>query len=387
MPCADAPPWRVVDASGVLNIVQVVDGAENRGRIVPSDVQSASAHALPPNAEWIDLPPETARRHPLYGVSGWLVFFIFLFEFFIIVNIGNLAIPNPLYPIPNSYLILADTGFMLLIVAMILAKFDVVGPAVWGWVSFHFLGLIFAYSEFAADGAVGEQEKIIIAAYAIAFLLRDIPTAWYFTSSRRVNVTMNGRVRPNDSFLGGIDRPPSNGLDPAENPAPDEPAGDDPAPDVPDAFLTEARSQIKADYQTKECPACAETIKTQAVACRFCGYHFLNGGSPAASPNGGAPAEPLKGEIDAMIDTNKAGDPVKRTEGPVVMNSVGMVEYRGFYIAEMDSGKYRILSENGEKLKQSGDYDSSEYAMATLDYFITIAVELMSYPAALPKTN
>ena len=153
----------------------------NRGRPVPSEVQSTSAYALPPYAEWMDLPPDTARRHPLYGVSGWLIFFVFLFEFFIIVNIGNLTVPNQLYPIPNQYLILADTGFMLVIVAMILIKSRIVGLGVWGWVCFHFLGLIFAYSEFGADGVVSAQEKMIIGAYAIAFFLRDIPIAWYFT--------------------------------------------------------------------------------------------------------------------------------------------------------------------------------------------------------------
>jgi hypothetical protein len=330
-------------------------------------VQSASAYALPPNAEWINLPPETARRHPLYGAGGWLIFFVFLFEFFIIINVGNLVLPNQLYPIPNQYLILADTGFMLVLVAMILAKFYFLGLAVWGWVSLHFVGLIFAYSEFAADGVVGEQETVILAVYAIVFLLRDLPTAWYFTSSKRVNVTMSGRARPNDTFFRDIDRPGSNGLDHAEIPAPA-----DASQETPDATPTRER------YQTKECPACAEIIKSQALACRYCGYHFLNGNSPA---------EPSKGEVDPITDAKTAMKATEKIDVPVVMNSVGLVEYRGFFIAEMDSGKFQILSENGEKLKKSGDYDSSEYAMATLDYFITIAVELMSYPASLPRTD
>lgn len=338
---------------------------------MPSEVQSASAYALPPNAEWIELSPETARRHPLYGVSGWLVFFVFLFEFFIIINVGNLALPNQLYPIPNQYLILADTGLMLVIVAMILAKFHFLGLAVWGWVSLHLVGLIFAYSEFAADGVVGEREMAILAAYAVAFLLRDLSTAWYFTSSKRVNVTMCGRARPNDTFFQGIDRPASNGLDHAEIPAPA-----DASREAPDAIQTKDR------YQTKECPACAEIIKTQALACRYCGYHFLNGNAPT-EPS----AEPSTGEADPITDTNTATETTKKIDVPVVVNSVGLVEYRGFFIAEMDSGKFQILSENGEKLKKSGDYDSSEYAMATLDYFITIAVELMSYPASLPRTD
>lgn len=350
----------------------------NRGRPVPSEVQSTSAYALPPNAEWMDLPPDTARRHPLHGVSGWLIFFVFLFEFFIIVNIGNLTVPNQLYPIPNQYLILADTGFMLVIVAMILIKSRIVGLGVWGWVCFHFLGLIFAYSEFGADGVVSAQEKMIIGAYAIAFFLRDIPIAWYFTSSRRVNITMCGRARPNDNFLREIDRSRSNGLDHAEIPARDYPAQNDSAMGLPRGSQIKDRSQNKARYQTKECPACAEIIKTQALACRYCGYHFLNGGSPA---------EPSNSEVDPAIDTSNAVQSTEKIDVPVVTNSVGLVEYRGFFIAEMDSGKFQILSENGEKLKKSGDYDSSEYAMATLDYFITIAVELMSYPATLPRSD
>lgn len=334
---------------------------------MPSEGQSAGANSLPPNTEWVDLAPETARRHLLYGTRGWLVFFVFLFEFFIIVNVGNLIIPNQLFPIPNQYLILADTGFMVVILAMILKSFNIVGLGVWAWVSFHFVGLIFAYSEFGADGAVSENEKIVIAAYAIAFLLRDIPTAWYFTSSRRVNVTMNGRARPNDPFLRDMDRSGSNGLDHDYGAAQNGP-GQDLADDI----------ESKAHYMNKECPACAEIIKSQARACRYCGYHFLNGGSPD---------EPPECDIHPTIDTAKAAKSTVKIDVPVVRNSVRLEEYRGFFIAEMSNGKFQIVSENGEKLKRSGDYDSSEYAKATLDYFITIAVELMSYPASLPRTD
>ena len=34
----------------------------------------------------------------------------------------------------------------------------------------------------------------------------------------------------------------------------------------------EAAGTVEAD--TKICPRCAETVKAQAVACRFCGYEF-----------------------------------------------------------------------------------------------------------------
>ena len=262
---------------------------------------------------------------------------------------------------------------MLVILAMILTKFNFVGLAVWAWVSFHFIGLIFAYSEFGADGVVSEQEKIIIATYAMAFLLRDIPIAWYFTSSRRVNITMSSRVRPNDTFLRDFDQPRWNRLVHAENAA-----QDDPVQGSVNSSQTEAHNHSKARYQTKECPACAEIIKSQARACRYCGYHFLNGNSPA---------EPSKCDIHPAIDTSRATKFSEKIEVPVVMNSVGLVEYRGFFIAEMDNGKFQILNENGEKLRKSGDYDSSGYAKATLDYFINIAVELMSYPASLPRTD
>ena len=339
---------------------------------MPSEVRSASAYAMPPNEEWIVLPPETTWRHPLYGVSGWLIFFVLNFEIFIIFNVGNLIILSQLLPIPNQYLIIADTGFMLVILAMILTKFNFVGLAVWAWVSFHFLGLIFAYSEFGADGVVSEQEKIIIATYAMAFLLRDIPIAWYFTSSRRVNITMSSRVRPNDTFLRAFDQPHGNRLVHAEIAA-----QDDPVQGSVNSSQTEAHNHSKARYQTKECPACAEIIKSQARACRYCGYNFLNGNSTA---------EPSKCDIHPAIDTSRATKFSEKIEVPVVMNSVGLVEYRGFFIAEMDNGKFQILNENGEKLRKSGDYDSSGYAKATLDYFINIAVELMSYPASLPRT-
>lgn len=334
---------------------------------MPSEAQSASAFTSPPDAEWIELAHETARRHPLFGVRGWLVFFVFLFEFFIIINVGNLIVPTDLFPVPNQYLIMADTGLMAVMLILILAKLDIVGPAVWAWVSFHFLGLIFAYSEFGADGAVTENEKIILAGYALLFLLRDIPTVWYFTSSRRVNITMNGRLRPNDPFIEDIISHRANGLDHTESAQQSEtPQQDDLAHDPPERF------------GSKECPACAEIIKSQARACRYCGYHFLNGSSPA---------EPVNHNENSTFDISKATRSTEKIDVPVVMNSVDLVEYRGFFIAEMENGKFQILSESGRKLRKSGDYDSSEYAKSTLDYFITIAVELMSYPASMPKTD
>lgn len=67
-----------------------------------------------------------------------------------------------------------------------------------------------------------------------------------------------------------------------------------------------SRKKMNPEQDTKQCPFCAETIKRQAVICRFCGYD-LHTGAPAHNSPQYSPARPEIKAHSSVMDGVKIG--------------------------------------------------------------------------------
>jgi hypothetical protein len=153
---------------------------------------------------WIVITPEQAKRHPLYGINGWLLAITILITVNIVLELvlGNIFIERK------------TLGFRVILyvilVFLVISKNRNVTSL--SWIAFPGLTLVALLAlQFYFNSPADFQ---IISKYEIAdefkqgilatLFIRDIPIALYFTLSRRANVTMKSRVRPDDPFLESI---------------------------------------------------------------------------------------------------------------------------------------------------------------------------------------
>lgn len=78
-----------------------------------------------------------------------------------------------------------------------------------------------------------------------------------------------------------------------------------------------------ADYKTRNCPYCAETIKAQALVCRFCGYD-LRTGKPARVPE-------TQGKQKVVHAKSGVADGVKLGCGMFIVLPI-LILFGGFYL-------------------------------------------------------
>lgn len=171
--------------------------------------------------QWRHVSPEEARQHPLYGVKGWLLFFMILIIIGLVFQVYSLLFPGPGDTVVGDIEISVNAGYasimniitiVLYAVVLFMAfsynpSFPMAAIAVlWIGVVLNVIGMMVFPTTVTVSGGDPQmraevQEQInqtmnqsvyigVIVSIVIAALL-----TWYFLSSKRVNVTYRHRVK------------------------------------------------------------------------------------------------------------------------------------------------------------------------------------------------
>lgn len=173
------------------------------------------------NKGWIDVGREAAKKHPLYGVRGFLLAWIPLLAGLIVLSYFVQIFARPaldgLSPVVPPGLFGADGFFIpdvqtfaaiFLIIAIALKSRLVGYIAVLGFPLLTAgVGLYISVSGFLPPEAFVPLPPIVMSGIetgleaAVVFALRDMPIMLYFTLSRRVMVSCYAQIRSTDPFL------------------------------------------------------------------------------------------------------------------------------------------------------------------------------------------
>ncbi len=171
--------------------------------------------------QWRHVSPEEARQHPLYGIKGWLLFFMILIIIGLVFQVYSLLFTGPGDTIVGDVEVSINAGYasimnvitiVLYAVVLFMAfscnqSFPMVAiAALWIGVVLNVIGMMVFPTMVTISGGGPQmraelQERInqtmnqsvyigLIISIVIAALL-----TWYFLSSKRVNVTYRHRVK------------------------------------------------------------------------------------------------------------------------------------------------------------------------------------------------
>jgi H+/gluconate symporter-like permease len=162
-------------------------------------------------AVWRQVTPNEAMQHPLYGVGGWLLFFMILVLIGIVYNIYQLTLAVDDTQVISTIISLVISLLIVLLCFSKSRSFPTVTIVLlWINVAITVIGaIIFAsaagpaidalIAETGADPAL--RDAYVSAATSslivtvVIFAVLALLMTWYLVSSKRVNVTYRHRVR------------------------------------------------------------------------------------------------------------------------------------------------------------------------------------------------
>ena len=151
---------------------------------------------------WVEISKQEARRHSLYGVTGWLFLIGFQLVGMVVMELINIFVFG--INVPQN---MASWIFTIALILFIVAAFILMVKKSKVFFSFFitFLVLNFlaeittALLYYSGKGALGWQSLLTKEAGAVIYSLSIlIISICYFRLSKRVNVTYRNRVRPSD---------------------------------------------------------------------------------------------------------------------------------------------------------------------------------------------
>jgi len=168
---------------------------------------------------WRQLSPQEAGQHPLYGVRGWLLFFMILVVIAMAVRIYGLLVgpamdtPGDVQVEVNATFVTAFNAIAIVLYAFVLfmafsyhPAFPTVAiAALWIGVALDVVGMLFFPTEITVTGGRPEARQVLqqqidqtaTASLTIGLIVNVVIAlllTWYFLSSKRVNVTYRHRV-------------------------------------------------------------------------------------------------------------------------------------------------------------------------------------------------
>lgn len=138
---------------------------------------------------WVEVAPDQARHHPLYGFGGWN----WLLALWWLIQSASAVVVLLLAPNPLAVGLLA---FLAALAATLLLKMSLFRP-----LFFLYTALDFGVALVARVPSLVSAEAVVPGGGMPPLMLMTVLLAVYVGQSARINVTLCHRVREDDPFL------------------------------------------------------------------------------------------------------------------------------------------------------------------------------------------
>jgi TPR repeat protein len=148
------------------------------------------------NSRWVKIPLEEAKRHPLYGVWGWLLFFAILNIIGLSFSIKFVLSEAAGHIVVSYFVLILVQVAMLLLLFLKIKIFKIFTVSFYSLLSILWL---LAIMVFLYDSLPGKDRFLILGFFGSALL---VTSAWipYLLLSKRVRVTFENAIDSNDTL-------------------------------------------------------------------------------------------------------------------------------------------------------------------------------------------